>query len=285
MSRSPLPLRPGRRSGFTLIELLVVIAIIAILAAILFPVFQKVRENARATVCLSNTRQVGLGVQQYLQDSDERLFFCSKYSSQNMNVSYDSRVTMAPANTDYSTLWYNAVMPFIKSNAVFTCPDDSAPVPTPDATGALSIKRSYIAIRAAEGLSSSQIPDPAETIVIADKWEKQPNGSAITDTWIEPFNGDFDYYPTFKRMALAGDRHQGGASCTFFDGHAKRTTAVTIGASKDLTGCTLIHAYPLVASGMCDRSDTGCTNTGNADSADPNHNIPDQNICNTFAYP
>src|SRR2546421_12861735 len=59
-------------AGFTLIELLVVIAIIAILAAILFPVFALAREKARATSCLSNAKQIGLGLQMYLQDYDER---------------------------------------------------------------------------------------------------------------------------------------------------------------------------------------------------------------------
>src|SRR5436189_2450638 len=60
-----------KRSGFTLIELLVVIAIIALLAAILFPVFARARENARKSACLNNVKQIGIGLQQYLQDFDE----------------------------------------------------------------------------------------------------------------------------------------------------------------------------------------------------------------------
>ena len=100
--------------GFTLIELLVVIAIIAILAAILFPVFQKVRENARRTACLSNQKQIGLAVIQYQQDADEK-FPCGEVPGTNGNTS----------SYGGGAGWANQVYSYVKSNAVFVCPDDA----------------------------------------------------------------------------------------------------------------------------------------------------------------
>jgi len=98
-----------RKSGFTLIELLVVIAIIAILAAILFPVFAQARASARRISCLSNTKQVTMGILQYVQDNDER-FFC---------WSWGNRFVM-----DSGTFWPGASMPYVKNIKVFQCPDD-----------------------------------------------------------------------------------------------------------------------------------------------------------------
>lgn len=100
------------RRGFTLIELLVVIAIIAILAAILFPVFARAREKARAASCQSNLKQIGLGMLQYSQDWDEA-YVASYYGSQGNNKNTDGV-------TNYK--WMDAVYPYIKSEQVFNCP-------------------------------------------------------------------------------------------------------------------------------------------------------------------
>jgi len=95
-----------RNKGFTLIELLVVIAIIAILAAILFPVFAKVREKARQTACLSNERQLGLGLEQYLND-------------------YDEGTPQGWTQYGEPSGWASQVYPYITSYSIFMCPDDA----------------------------------------------------------------------------------------------------------------------------------------------------------------
>jgi len=106
------------RSGFTLIELLVVIAIIAILAAILFPVFAKVREKARQTACLSNQKQLGLAMFQYVQDADE--MFPAGLVGQNGPTNVGSGPNGAGAG------WAGAISPYIKAPDMLRCPDDAS---------------------------------------------------------------------------------------------------------------------------------------------------------------
>ncbi len=98
-----------KNSGFTLIELLVVIAIIAILAAILFPVFARARENARRSSCQSNLKQIGLGIVQYVQDYDEKM-----PSSKNNGMWND-------------VPWQVMIQPYVKSYQLFKCPSNTSP--------------------------------------------------------------------------------------------------------------------------------------------------------------
>ncbi len=122
--------RTTTRRGFTLIELLVVIAIIAILAAILFPVFQKVRENARRASCQSNEKQLGLAFIQYSQDGDEKL----------PNGVW-SRFGNPPQYEGVG--WASQLYPYTKSTGVYVCPDDSTGVVAATGTVPASYPISY----------------------------------------------------------------------------------------------------------------------------------------------
>ena len=156
--------RRTRSTGFTLIELLVVIAIIAILAAILFPVFQKVRENARRTSCLSNEKQLGLAFTQYTQDNDEK-------NPNGVNV-------YAPGGNG----WAGEVYPYVKSIKVFQCPDDSTSTLSNVSYGYNSNNTipSYSAANGVDSYIIAQYNSPAKTVLLA---EVQGNDFVTTDNW------------------------------------------------------------------------------------------------------
>ena len=141
------------RKGFTLIELLVVIAIIAILAAILFPVFAKAREKARQTSCASNEKQLGLGFIQYVQDYDEKWPIGIGTSANATSIS-----------------WPDEIFPYVKSVGVFKCPDDSTQNTTTP-TYALSYAMNYNLTadsQTAGGNSQASLSSPTSTVLAFD---------------------------------------------------------------------------------------------------------------------
>ena len=164
-STQPETIRPNWRNvspgrAFTLIELLVVIAIIAILAAILFPVFAKAREKARQTSCLSNEKQIGLGILQYIQDYDEKFpggvvtapVWTYKPSGANVPV------------TGYGEGWVGNISPYVKSTGLFKCPDDSTTGSTTTTPPTYPV--SYAFSEFMPGVSQAALVAPASTAIV-----------------------------------------------------------------------------------------------------------------------
>ena len=242
--------------GFTLIELLVVIAIIAILAAILFPVFAQAREKARAIACLSNMKQLCTAAQMYVQDYDEQLFFRASAPGKSTASRTGEVVPSGDASDYWHEVWWNALMPYIKNSQIYTCPSDTGPTLSADATcnvypaadcpaSSLTIKRSYIALSTSESLGLAQVDDPVDTVIITEKWDQDYKG-LVTDSWLEPFNGDFTPDAQVpSRLWTAGNRHQSRINASFLDGHARSIGTAQIWTSKYITGCELLYDYPV----------------------------------------
>jgi prepilin-type N-terminal cleavage/methylation domain-containing protein/prepilin-type processing-associated H-X9-DG protein len=146
------------RSGFTLIELLVVIAIIAILAAILFPVFATAREKARQTSCSSNLKQLGTGMLQYVQDYDE------SYPAGSGTWTDSSGL-----HSNYQG-WAGQIYPYVKSLGLYQCPDDPQKSPQ-NWQLQISYAMNYAIMKgqsavAIQGLQASQLTAAANTVAI-----------------------------------------------------------------------------------------------------------------------
>ena len=152
------------KKGFTLIELLVVIAIISILAAILFPVFARARENARRTSCLSNIKQMSLALIQYTQDYDERL------PNVQIVVSASMPASEYPDGVWASGYWYwpQILYPYHKSMQVFRCPSGAEVSATRPTSGHYGANEEVLPDRGQATLSLAAFAAPASTYVMMD---------------------------------------------------------------------------------------------------------------------
>jgi prepilin-type N-terminal cleavage/methylation domain-containing protein len=252
----------GRRpDGFTLIELLVVIAIIAILAAILFPVFAQARESARKTACVSNVKQLGLAVMMYTQDYDE-MYPCNSWDGAFMGTSDNDIRQDRPR----MTLWMWRIMPYQKNKQILVCPSDPARgkhdwrgySTDPDACWGVPTPISYAHNQHLFGyggmerqgpcgeyptpdwalgytpMSVAAVPSPAQTYMIGDGgrgymeswWINNLRASAYVDRFetSAPGGGALaDNTEPWKsrRLQPTVHRHQMGACFNYADGHAK----------------------------------------------------------------
>ena len=187
------------KKGFTLIELLVVIAIIAILAAILFPVFARAREKARQTSCLSNVKEIGLALHMYNQDYDEKLPLSGGYRA--------FTELSDPIGYKY---WFMATEPYIKNSQIFSCPSYANTLCYSGGTSGShpdfpdGVNYGYNTY--ANGLKIANIKHPACLLLVAD--------------------GTNNYFriqraPDSNHYEWGMTRHNDGWNAVLADGHAK----------------------------------------------------------------
>ncbi len=191
------------RKGFTLIELLVVIAIIAILAAILFPVFAKAREKARQTACLSNIKELALAVLMYAQDYDGRI--CGHHTNLNAGYGY----------------WYHNIEPYVKNTQLFQCPSylGSSAYGSYGYNGYGTTASNGLGWRAKYSSQwaplISKVRQPATMIMLSE----------VTSSSTGDLRGA---YAAGNANCVDDDRHNEGVNVGHVDGHAKWYKATSI---------------------------------------------------------
>lgn len=230
------------KKGFTLIELLVVIAVISILAAILFPVFARARENARRASCMSNLKQIGLSIMQYAQDYDEKMVFVSNYD-----------------NDGTTMTWLDTLNPYTKSYQIFACPSDSRtggshrPQPnrntyngysgnhcgvgyaTDGRVGPMSFERNDQTAHRAIGLA--EFESPSTTLMVFDTIGLTNQNASSCGTAL----GTVQAYDNFRIIGAHTnmnivERHLETANVLWADGHVKAIKIDSLTADSTPTG-------------------------------------------------
>ncbi len=227
------PTRTARRlGGFTLIELLVVIAIIAILAAILFPVFARAREKARQAACMSNEKQIGLALMQYSQDYDETL---PKRYGEACNAG------VGDCENRKTRSWKNMLNTYIKSYAVFKCPSNpSAENPdvigrdaiAADPTNTVGIYANGYSMWLPDGFLCSKfghgaeypqplagIDAPSNAMIILETSYVYPDTGPYLGYTEPALGGSPDYYP--GRSTYDSGHGKNRCNIIYMDGHVK----------------------------------------------------------------
>ncbi|GBC98910.1 hypothetical protein HRbin17_01429 [bacterium HR17] len=255
-----LPFRAASRlgAGFTLIELLVVIAIIAILAAILFPVFSQAREKARQASCGSNLRQIQLAIAQYAQDYDERhphTWFTVTGQFNDWPGGYQ---------------WEEAALPYVRNQQLFVCSSAATLIYVPDPTpnlvdnpyphstyprGGYAGNVAYWSGSGISGISANhpwgfrslaQIADPAGTFMVWDALPAGANSGRFEEGWANVNEQPTTYnsasnpprLASASREVIAG-RHTEGANFSYVDGHMKWNALSKLLVRSAVNGVTL----------------------------------------------
>jgi prepilin-type N-terminal cleavage/methylation domain-containing protein len=211
----------GSKRAFTLIELLVVIAIIAILAAILFPVFAQARDKARQSACLSNVKQIALGIAMYRQDWDGYNPFAG------WPIDDKGRLTGHTPKSHYEQDWHFSVQPYLKNAGVLRCPGDKVSYEERPVSYIFNNMASYNRLP----FSEASVERPAEVVVLWDGYG--PTSSAtmanppLVNGQLYPKNMYREYTQWGEQAKWLADpkyglpRHNGGGHAIYMDLHAK----------------------------------------------------------------
>jgi prepilin-type N-terminal cleavage/methylation domain-containing protein/prepilin-type processing-associated H-X9-DG protein len=261
-------IRERPHQGFTLIELLVVIAIIAILAAILFPVFARARENARRASCQSNLKQIGLGFLQYAQDYDERMPV----------YQHNAGPQSGPASG-----WAVIIQPYTKSTQIYQCPSEpTAPGTNPTLAAytdySYNLVLGFVSGLTPVGLNIAALTKPTLTVLVADSrgatsgnagtWDTGFNGTNGASVVIKGTGGTMANFFDENPSGGPAQRHLEGQNYAFCDGHVKWYKGATDTQSAAVyNGCT-----PGVTGGAVDTVRMGACTIAGASGDSPTYN-------------